>query len=213
MPFTLLLFPGHDSEIEMTDAAQLLARAIERFDEVNARDPRTTPVGEREEPTELVYARRMTVTLDRFAPGASDELRLAIRAQHISRWSIPRSEFPPGRSGYKAWRTRLMDHHAELAAGILRDVGYGEPTVERVGQLLRKRGLKRDPEVQTLEDVVCLVFLEYYFEEFAAQHEDDKLVEILRKTWAKMSERGRTEARGLELGARGKKLLARALGE
>ncbi|MSR22574.1 MAG: DUF4202 domain-containing protein [Gemmatimonadetes bacterium] len=186
-------------------------RAIERFDQTNAADPRTTLIGDREAPTELAYARRMTRVLDRFEPGASDALRLAVRAQHIARWNIPRSDFPLGRAGYRSWRTRLMDYHAELAGRILQEVGYREVMVERVGQLLRKRGLKRDPEAQTLEDVACLVFLEHHLEEFTAEHDDDKVVDILRKTWAKMSARGRSAALELELGPRGSAILGRAL--
>jgi hypothetical protein len=155
----------------------------------------------------------MTEALDRLEPDASEALRLAVRAQHISRWSIPRDSFPPGRKGYRAWRTRLMDHHADVAGEILHEAGYGEAMIGRVGELLRKKGLKRDPEVQTLEDVACLVFLEHYFDDFAAQHDDQKVIQILRKTWSKMSERGREAALGLDLSPRGAALVARALSE
>jgi hypothetical protein len=104
-----------------------------------------------------------------------------------------------------------MGMHAQIAGDALREVGYDEAVVARVGQLLRKEGIKRDPEVQTLEDVACLVFLRWYFTEFAAEHDDDKLVDILRKTWLKMSSRGRAAAGVLELGERGARLLGRAL--
>jgi hypothetical protein len=134
-----------------------------------------------------------------------------VRAQHVARWQIPRDTFPAGRAGYKQWRTRLMEHHAELAAGVLRDVGYDDETVARVTQLIRKQGIKRDDDVQTLEDVACLVFLEDYFDEFAAEHDDDKLVDILQKTWVKMSERGRRAALALELSERARELVGRAL--
>jgi hypothetical protein len=188
------------------------SRAVERFDEVNAADPRMDRLNGEMHPRELVYARRMTDALARFEPDASEALRLAARAQHIQRWILPRSEFPDGRSGYKRWRTQLMAHHAEVASGILREVGYGDPVVERVTSLLRKQGLKRDPEVQTLEDVICLVFLEHYFDDFARDHEDEKLVEILGKTWAKMSERGRAAALELRLSEKGARLVRLALG-
>lgn len=187
------------------------ARAIARFDAVNAEDPRRDSVDGEFHPRELLYARRMSETLDRFAPDASEALRLAARAQHIQRWIVPRSEYPEGRAGYKRWRTRLMGHHAELAGGILREVGYGEDLVERVQMLLRKQGLKRDPEVQRLEDVVCLVFLEHYFDAFARDHEEGKLVEILGKTWMKMSEQGRAAALDLELSDRARRLVGLAL--
>lgn len=197
----------------MSAPTSRLDRAFARFDAVNAEDPRTEEVDDRLQPKELVYARRMSETLARFEPDASEPLRLAARAQHIARWRIPRSRFPEGRKGYKQWRTRLMQLHAELATNILREVGYDDATVTRVDRLLRKQGLKRDPEVQTLEDVACLVFLAHYFDAFARDHEDDKLVEILRKTWGKMSERGRRAALELDLGDRGAQLVQRALAE
>lgn len=197
----------------MSQTDPRLARALDEFDRINAADPRRDRAGGEEHPKELLYARRMSDTLARLEPVASEELRLAVRAQHIARWQIPRGTFPNGRQGYKQWRTRLMDHHAALATEVMRRVGYGEETIARVTQLLRKQGLKRDAEVQTLEDVACLVFLEHYFDEFAAQHDDDKLVDILRKTWAKMSERGREAALALELGARELRLVERALAE
>ena len=164
-----------------------------------------------EQPKELVYARRMSETLERIEPAASEELRLAARAQHIARWQIPRTTFPAGRQGYKQWRTRLMEHHAALAAEVMREVGYDDLAVERVTELLRKQGLKRDAEVQTLEDVACIVFLQDYFDEFGRDHDDDKLVEILRKTWVKMSPRGREAALALELSERAARLVERAL--
>ncbi|MFW6198948.1 MAG: DUF4202 domain-containing protein [Gemmatimonadota bacterium] len=188
-----------------------LRRAFERFDEINAEDPRTEAVDGEERPKELVYARRMSDTLSRLEPDASEELRLATRAQHIARWRIPRSDFPEGRKGYKKWRVKLMFEHAEIAEAVLREVGYPEETVERVKTLIRKQGLKRDPEVQTLEDVACLVFLEHYFDDFAEEHEDEKLVDILEKTWRKMSERGHEAALGLDLSERARQLVKRAL--
>ncbi|MFW6050931.1 MAG: SelT/SelW/SelH family protein [Myxococcota bacterium] len=195
----------------MEESPSLLARAFDRFDAVNAEDPRRETVDGNEVPKELLYARRMTEMLERFAPDASEALRLAVRAQHIGRWKIARSEFPKGRKGYHQWRVRLMELHAELATGILREVGYDEDTVERVGRLVRKKGIKRDPEAQTLEDVACLVFLAHYFDEFAATQSDDKLVQILRKTWGKMSEAGHEAALGLDLGERAAGLVQRAL--
>ncbi len=188
----------------------LLRKALERFDEVNAQDPRTDEVDGALEARELVYSRRMSERLERFEPGASEALRLAARAQHIARWQIPRTEYPPGRTGYKQWRTHLMRHHADLAAGILAEIGYGAETIQAVVRLLRKEGLKRNPDVQTLEDVVCLVFLEYYFDEFGQEHEDEKLVEILAKTWVKMSARGRSAALEVPLSERASRLVGRA---
>jgi hypothetical protein len=193
------------------DGQARLERAFAELDRINAQDPRREAVNGTDQPKELVYARRMSETLARLEPDASEALRLAARAQHVARWQIPRATFPAGRQGYKQWRTRLMEHHAELATEVLRRVGYDERTVARVTHLLRKQGLKRDAEVQTLEDVACVVFLQDYFDEFARQHDDDKLVEILRKTWVKMSERGREAALALDLGERAARLVGRAL--
>lgn len=189
-----------------------LARAFEELDRINATDPRRELVDGEEHPKELLYARRMSGTLARLEPAASEALRLAVRAQHVARWQIPRETFPAGRQGYKQWRSRLMDHHAELAGGVMRRVGYDEEAIGRVTELLRKQGIKRDAEVQILEDVACLVFLEHYFDGFAQEHDDDKLVDILRKTWAKMSDRGRAAALALELSERATRLVERATG-
>jgi Domain of unknown function (DUF4202) len=174
-------------------------RAFHCFDEANAEDPQLEVVDGVSYPKELLYARRMTTWLDRFAPDASEALRLAARCQHIRRWMIPRSRYPMDRRGYLQWRTALATFHGETAAEILRQVGYDEALIGRVRSLLRKEGLKRDPEVQCLEDVICLVFLESYCADFAKHHDTAKMLPIIRKTWEKMSPRGREVARTLNL--------------
>ena len=173
--------------------------AVARFDRANAEDPNRELVEGVLQPKELAYARRMTQRLDRLAPDAAEPLKLAARSQHIRRWTHARTQFPAGRKGYQEWRSTLAAFHAKTAGDILRDVGYGEDTIERVQVLLRKERLKADPDVQILEDVICLVFLEHYLAGFATQQAEDKLVEILRKTWRKMSERGREAALKLDL--------------
>ncbi len=173
--------------------------AIARFDAANGEDPRRERLDGADHPKELVYARRMSEWLDRLAPDASEALRLAVRCQHIQRWTIPRRHYPEGREGYRRWRTDLAQFHAETAGRILKEVGYDETPIGRVQALLRKERLKADPETQLLEDVVCLVFLQYYFADFARQHDEEKLIDILRKTWRKMSERGRQAALTINL--------------
>ena len=178
------------------DAARF-DRAIARFDAANAEDPNQEAVGGRKRPKELVYAERLTAMLARFAPDASEIVRLAARSQHIQRWKVARTEYPMDRIGYLQWRKRLYKFHAQLAGEILRDVGYDEATVGRVGTLLKKEALKSDPEVQTLEDVVDLVFLESYLADFVARHGQydlAKFTDILAKTAKKMSPRGREAA-------------------
>ena len=124
---------------------------------------------------------------------------------------IARSEFPPGRDGYRRWRTTLAAYHAQTAGAILREAGYGDATVARVEALVRKVRLKADADTQTLEDVICLVFLEHYLPAFATKHDDAKLVDILRKTWRKMSERGRSAALELDLAPEIRTLVERAI--
>jgi hypothetical protein len=171
--------------------------AIAAFDGANSADPNLERDGGVEHPKELVYARRMSMMLERFAPDAPEAVRLAVRCQHIRRWEIPRDQFPKTPEGYRAWRKKLMDLHAEAAGRILRDAGYDEETVSHVQALVRKERLKRDPDAQLVEDVVDLVFLEHYLERFVAEHpeyDEAKFADILKKTWAKMSERGRDAA-------------------
>ena len=141
----------------------------------------------------------MSQWLDRLEPEASEALRLAVRSQHIRRWEIPREDYPGGRDGYRRWRTDLGRFHAETAGRVLQEVGYDETTISRVQSLLRKERLKTDPDCQLLEDVICLVFLEFYLGDFAQEHEEAKLVNILHRTWKKMSPRGHQAALQLDL--------------
>jgi hypothetical protein len=176
---------------------QRFERAIARFDAANAEDPNREPADGREWPKELLYAERMSTMLERFAPDASETLRLAARCQHIQRWKIPRAEYPMDRIGYLQWRKRLNKLHAQLAGDILRDVEYDDATIARVGSLLKKEALKSDLEAQALEDVVDLVFLESYLAGFVAAHgqyDNAKFLDILGKTAKKMSAGGRAAA-------------------
>ena len=200
--------PG-TSDDGAADAARL-REALARFDRANAEDPNREEVDGAQQPRELVYARRMTETLERMAPDASEAVRLAAHCQHIRRWTVPRDTYPDGRDGYRRWRTDLARFHADTAGAILREVGYGDDTVARVGVLLRKERLKADPEVQLLEDVACLVFMEHYLPAFAEQHDAEKLAGILRKTWRKMSARGQAAAVKLDLEPGLRELVARA---
>lgn len=195
----------------MTDQQTSFARAISAFDEANARDPHQIVVAGESRPRELVYAQRMTDWLARIASEASEPLRLAARSQHICRWTRPRANYPMTRAGYYRWRTDLGRFHAETAGTLMREAGYDQPAIDRVGSLLRKEHLKTDPEAQTLEDVICLVFLENYFADFAAQHEEEKVIGILRKTWKKMSPVGQAEALKLPLSAEALAFVTRAL--
>ena len=168
--------------------------AIRRFDEANAEDPNTETVDGQSLPKELIYGHRMSARLAIFAPDAPETVQLAARAQHIRRWEAPRDSYPEGRAGYLKWRTELHKRHAEIAGGIMDDVGYDPDTIDRVQTLLRKRGLKTDPDVQLMEDVICLVFLEHYFHDFAQKHDEEKLIPIVQKTWKKMTDKAHEAA-------------------
>lgn len=141
----------------------------------------------------------------------SEALRLAVRAQHLQRWKIPRDDYPRTTPGYHAWRNDQKNAHAELACETLRRVGYDGATLARVASLVRKRNLGRDPEAQALEDAACVVFLETQLTAFAAGRDEEELIRILQKTWSKMSERGRARALAAPLGERARALLERAL--
>ncbi len=196
----------------MANDAARFEQAVARFDRANADDPNDERVDGVDTPKEVAYARRMSQRLAQLAPDASEPLRLAARSQHIRRWTIPRTDFPEGRDGYREWRTRLAAFHAETAGAILRDLGYESAVVARVQSLLRKERLKADPDAQTLEDVVCLVFLEHEAARFASQHGEAKVVDILRKTWRKMSERGRAATLESKLPPEVRALVEKAVG-
>ena len=188
-----------------------VSEAFRQFDQANADDPNIETVDGTEHPKELLYAQRMTATLEEFAPEASDEVRLAVRCQHIRRWTIPRETYPDGREGYRRWRSDLARFHADTAASILGGIGYDQESIARVSLLLRKERLKSDPEVQLLEDVACLVFLTHYLSAFVEKHESTKVIDILRKTWRKMSDKGHTAALQLNWDTKTRPLVEAAL--
>lgn len=168
--------------------------AIALIDKKNSEDINSYEVSGMNYPKELLYSQRMTRKLLQFDPNASKALQIAARAQHICRWQIARDEYPMDRVGYLKWRETLKKMHADLTAEILDTVGYDQQYIDRVSQLITKKLIKKNEESQTLQDTVCLVFLDYYFEEFAAKHEDEKVIDILQKTWKKMSDKGHEAA-------------------
>jgi len=186
-------------------------KAIAAMDILHAGDPARQSYGGVPRPAELVYAMRMSEMLQALYPDASEALRLAVRCQHIQRWKLPRTDYPEGRAGYLQWRTEEKRRHAELAADILRKSGYEDSAVDRVGQLVRKERLKQDEEVQRLEDVACLVFLEDHLADFAPKHSETKVVDVIRKTWPKMSAQAQQAALERELPAASRRLVELAL--
>ncbi|AXC49684.1 DUF4202 domain-containing protein [Paracoccus suum] len=170
-----------------TDRLQTVLSAI---DAANAADPRS----EDGQPAEWLYGRRMSEELAGLYPGAGDPLRIACRGQHIERWLLPRSDFPDGRTGYLAWRTEQGRRHATRVMGLMREAGYPEVQAEAAGRMLRKEGIKRDPDVQALEDVACFTFIRHYLGDFGATQEADDLLRIVTCTARKMSSEARAQA-------------------
>lgn len=186
-------------------------QAVQRFDAENERDPNLEIVEGVARPRELVYAERLTAWVLRLCPGASEPLRLAARCQHLCRWMIPRDRYPLDRAGYLKWRADLKKFHAERAGAILREVRYPEEIVTRVQALVLKKDFPHDAEVRVLEDALCLVFLEFQLAGLAARTSEEKMVNALRKSWAKMTETARAEALRLPHGARERALIEKAL--
>ncbi|MEO6599003.1 MAG: DUF4202 domain-containing protein [Polyangiaceae bacterium] len=194
-----------------TADSERFARAIEAFDRANAEDPQTLAVEGQALPRELVQAQRLAAWVDRLEPHGSEALRLAARCQHIRRWQIPRGSYPPGRVGYLQWRTQLGRFHAETATRILEEAGYERALIDEVRRINLKQNLHSNPDSQTMEDALCLSFLEFEFEEFCAKYPSDKVIEVVQKTWKKMSVRGHEAALGLPLSPASLAVVTRAL--
>jgi hypothetical protein len=191
----------------------IILLAFQHFDAANKQDPNTEIFEATTYPKEVLYGIRMTERLNEFAPNTSEALRLAARCQHICRWEIPRESYAMSREGYLRWRQDLKKHHARKATSILQEVGYPQETIDEVCFLLEKKQLKKNEETQTLEDVICLVFLEYYFEPFSLKHQEDKTVDILKKTWRKMSVNGQEVALKLPFSKFASELIFKALSQ
>ena len=184
-----------------------LATVLTAIDAANAKDP-TLEDGQ---PAALIYGRRMSERLAKFLPDASEFLQIAIRGQHIERFAIPRRDYPMDKPGYFRWRNALKERHAQRLAEIMAAAGYPAEAGERVGQIVRKERAKNDPEAQAVEDVACLVFLEFYGDAFMAKYDEAKNIDIVQKTWRKMSDAGHAAALGLTLAPRVGEIVGKAL--
>ena len=178
-----------------------LQRVFSAIDEANARDPRGY---------ELPYSQWLTEWVQRLEPNASEELRIVARGQHIRRWEIPREKYPADRKGYLLWRETLKGFHAEQVGKIMREAGYPKASIEKAARIILKKNI-RDPESQTIEDALCLVFLERQFADLNKKEPEEKMLEILRKSWRKMGEKGRAEALKISLAEPERTLLQKAL--
>ena len=191
--------------------ADCLQAALDAIDAANADDPNRVEVRGVSRPKELAHAELVSQWVSKLDPGASDALRLAARAHHLRRWELPRSDYPDGKAGYHRWRREQQKRHAEQVGRILRAQGYDEGDIARVQAIVRKQGLGSDPEVQVFEDALCLVFIETQFRELADRLGDERLVDVTRKTLAKMSDAGIARVREFSLSDEDLALIERAL--
>jgi hypothetical protein len=186
-------------------------RAIEAFDSYNNNDPKKIIWEGTEYAQEHFFALNVFKWVTKLDSKASEALLLASRCQHIGRWEVPRNTYPEGKAGYLNWRTNLAKYHAEKASQILTNIGYGEELIKDVQRILLKQNLKTDPEVQIMENALCLVFLQFEYDEFITRHDDAKVIRILQKTWGKMTDPGRNAALTLSFSKRGTELIQQAL--
>lgn len=187
-----------------------LQQTLLRFDQYNGADPNLFTWQGETCPQELFLAQKLHDWVLKLAPAASEPLVLASRCQHIGRWEITRSSYPEGRIGYLTWRKALMRHHAGIAEGIMRETGYDDDAIARVTTIVMKQGIKQDPDVQTMENALCLVFLQFQYEAFHPAH-GEKIVDILKKSLLKMDAAGHQWALTLPYSATGMAYLQQAL--
>lgn len=187
-------------------------KASEWIDAENAQDPNIETDQNIEYPKELLYSNRMYEKLMQFCSEASEEVQIASKAQHICRWKVARESYPMDRVGYLRWREDLKRFHAKTTAEILERADYDQAFIDRVSFLIEKKLLKKDAETQLLEDVICLVFLDYYLEPFVEKHDDEKLKNIIKKTWDKMSDKGHEEALKINYSEENLNLIKASLG-
>ena len=188
-----------------------LENTLKAIDAMHSQDPEKEVVNGESLPAELVYAQRMTEWLNKLESTPGDEVQIAVRSQHLCRWEIPRSDYPMDRPGYLKWRTDLGKLHAEKAAEAMTANGYDEETVEKTKKIIRKQNLKSSPEAQLMEDCACLVFIETGFLEFAAKYPEEKIIDIVQKTWNKMSDKAHDAALKLSLPEEALTIIQKAL--
>ena len=194
-----------------------LTTVLTAIDKINSEDPNQTMVDGNSQPNELLYGQYMTTCLTQYFPQSNELLQIAVRAQHIKRWQLKRTEFEAGKAGYYQWRIAQGKFHAKLAKSLMLENGFVENEAETTACILRKEKLKTNTDTQTLEDVACLVFLQYYFDAFAAKYTETdneaKIIRIVKMTWGKMSERGHEIALSLTLPDHLAALVGKALAE
>ncbi len=194
---------------------ETLNNTLSAIDDINRQDPNLITVNNSKHPKELIYGQQMSNCLNQYWPEANELLQIAVRAQHIKRWQLKRTEFAEGKAGYYQWRIAQGKFHAELTASIMQEQGYSSEATKQCASIIRKENLKTNPDSQTLEDVACLVFLMHYFDEFSAkytqQNNEAKIVRIVKLTWGKMSNEAHDIALSLTLPEHLAAIVAKAL--
>ena len=188
-----------------------IAEAFALFDAYNQQDPKKIKREGIEYPSEYFYALQLHDWVINLQPAASEALLLASRCQHIGRWKISRDKYPAGKAGYFKWRTDLAKFHADTASALLREAGYDDREINSVRHIMLKENLRTDPDVQTMENALCLVFLQFQYEDFLAKHDDQKVIRIIQRSWLKMSDPGRAAALKLSFKDKARVLLDEAL--
>lgn len=188
-----------------------LQQAFALFDEYNKQDPTTLIWNGQSYPSEYFYAIELYNWVLKLEPDTTEAVLLASRSQHIGRWTIPRESYPAGKVGYLNWRSDLSEFHATTSGYMMLQAGYSEDFIEEVKRIILKQKIKLDPEVQLMENALCLVFLEFQFEDFIQKHDDEKLIHIIKKTWKKMSQPGQDAALKLNYSQKATELLGKAL--
>jgi hypothetical protein len=194
-------------------STQRTEKALELFDAYNKQDPNQITWDDIAYPAEYFYALQLFEWVKKLEPQAGEDLLLASRCQHIGRWKIPRNQYPAGKAGYYQWRNDLAKFHADTAGKLLREAGYQEEEIKAVQHILLKENLRKDEVVQVMENALCLVFLQFQYEDFIPKHDDQLVIRVLQKTWKKMTGPGKKAALLLDFGEKGKRLLIQALGE
>ena len=177
----------------MPQQQSIFDKAVALIDAANSEDPNQDTADGKEWPKELLYSHRMADMLQRYRPDSDDAMKLAIRSQHIQRWKSPRDAYPMDRIGYLKWRKDLYKFHADTAAVLLEKAGYKDDVIDRLKVAVAKKQIKQNADTQLLEDVADLVFIEHYLQAFVDKHpeyDEDKWIDIIRKTWKKMSDEG-----------------------
>ncbi len=185
--------------------------AIKIFDEINSLDPNRIQFHGEDFPKEILYSNWLTLWVEKLNPVKSDALRLASRCQHLKRWEISRDKYPEGLKGYMQWKKELLKFHADESEKVLRNLHIDESIIQQVRKINLKQDIRNNPEVQIMEDALCLVTLEFQLEEFSLKHTDEKMIEIIRKSWNKMSNSARDKAKKITYSPRVLKLVLEAI--